>query len=175
VHTQGRNTGSARVLRQLSSRQPQLRDRGSTGNGGANEPGNRGSTRHAYTFCRMARTSTRIGGGRHDLRERGVSAVASGTRHHIRTRDSVHRKKSPSTAPSVSPMFPKATAIVVRQGSHSTMGAQPEEPNLCLHWNPQALWCVLTESAVYQRGIPISCHPHARGSSAEHQATGPLP
>src|SRR5881409_4019850 len=34
------------VLRQLSSRQPQLRDRGSTGNGSANEPGNRGSTRH---------------------------------------------------------------------------------------------------------------------------------
>src|SRR5437867_1113729 len=79
--TKGRNTGSAGVLRQLSSRQPQLRDRGSTGNGSANEPGNRGSTRHAYTFCRMARTSTRIGGGRHDLRERGVSAVASGTRH----------------------------------------------------------------------------------------------
>src|SRR5439155_20352119 len=142
---------------------PQLRDRGSTGNGSANETGNRGSTRHAYTFCRMARTSTRIGGGRHDLRERGVSAVASGTRHHSLY---AHARQCPEKEEPL--LRPRAFHLCSRKQQLSLSGraatqlwrAQPEEPNLCLHWNPQALWCVLTESAVYQRGIPISCHPH---------------
>ena len=33
-------------------------------------------------FAAMARTNARIGGGRHDLRERGVLAMVGGSEHH---------------------------------------------------------------------------------------------
>ena len=56
-------------------RQSQLRDRRSAGHGGAHESGDRGRASHADRFRAMARTKARIGGGRHDLRERGVLAV----------------------------------------------------------------------------------------------------
>ena len=39
------------------------------------EPGDGGRARYAYTFHRMARARARIGGSRHDVRERGVLTV----------------------------------------------------------------------------------------------------
>src|SRR5579863_8403754 len=53
---QRRHTGKTGVLQQLSSRQCQLRDRGSTSHGGSNESGNRSCARHAHSFCAMAGT-----------------------------------------------------------------------------------------------------------------------
>jgi hypothetical protein len=78
VRHEGRYAGPAGLLRQQSK----LRDCGGAGHGGENEPGNRGRAGHANTFRAMARTRARIGGGRHDLRERGVPAVVGGAEHH---------------------------------------------------------------------------------------------
>ena len=79
---QGRHTGPAGILRQLSGRQSQLRDRGSASDGSTDESGNGGRARHAHSFHAMARTRARIGSGRHDLRERGVLAMVGGSQHH---------------------------------------------------------------------------------------------
>ena len=79
---QGRHTGPAGVLRQLSGGQSQLRDRGGASDGGTHESGDGGRARHAHPFHAMARTRARIGGGRHDLRERGVLAMVGGSEHH---------------------------------------------------------------------------------------------
>ena len=79
---QGRHTGAAGILRQLSGGQSQLCDRGSASYGGAHESGNRGRARHAHPFRSMARTRAGIGGGRYDLRERRVLAMASRSEHH---------------------------------------------------------------------------------------------
>jgi transposase len=55
---------------------------GGAGDRGANESGNSCRTRHAHTFCAVAGTRAEIGGGRHDLRERGVPAMVGGSQHH---------------------------------------------------------------------------------------------
>ena len=86
--TKGGTPARTGVLRQLSGRQSQLRDRGSAGDGGAHESGNGGRARHAHPFRAMARTRTRIGSGRHDLRERGVLAMVGGSEHHSLYADS---------------------------------------------------------------------------------------
>ena len=79
LRDQGRHAGSTGVLRQLSDRQSQLRDRGCASDGSTDESGNGGRTGHAHPFHAMARTRARIGSGRHDLRERGVLALAGGS------------------------------------------------------------------------------------------------
>src|SRR5437667_279213 len=50
--------------------------------GSTDESGNGGRARHARPFRAMARTRTRIGSGRHDVRERGVLAMVGGSEHH---------------------------------------------------------------------------------------------
>src|SRR3989442_4828778 len=67
---QGRHAGSAGILRQLSGRQPQLRDRGSTSDGGTDESGNGGRARHDRPLHPMARTRARVSGCRCHLRQR---------------------------------------------------------------------------------------------------------
>ena len=76
---QRRHAGASGLLRQLSGGQRQLRDRRSAGHSGAHESGDGGRARHAHPFRRVARTRARIGGGRHDLRERGVLTVVGGS------------------------------------------------------------------------------------------------
>ncbi len=79
---QGWDTGPDGLLRQLSDRQPQLRDRRGASDGSTNESGNGGRAGHAHTFHAMARTRTSLGGGRYHLRERGVLTVVGGSEHH---------------------------------------------------------------------------------------------
>jgi len=55
------------VTTTLSSRQSQLCHCRCAGHGGAHESGNGGRGRYADPFRRVARTSARISGGRHDL------------------------------------------------------------------------------------------------------------
>jgi transposase len=62
--------------------QPQLRDRRGASDGSADESGNGSRAGYAHPFHAMARTRARIGSGRHDLRERGVLALAGGSQHH---------------------------------------------------------------------------------------------
>jgi Transposase domain (DUF772) len=69
-------------LRQLPGGQPQLRDRRCASNGSTDESGNGSRAGHAHSFHAMARTNTRIGSSRHDLRERGVLALVGGSEHH---------------------------------------------------------------------------------------------
>ena len=71
----------------------------------------------------MARTRPGIGGGRHHVRERGVRQWLAdrSIAPHMRTRDSIHRKRSPFDGPERSLTSPKTTAISVPQASRSTM------------------------------------------------------
>jgi transposase len=62
--------------------QSQLCDRGSASHGGAHESGNRGRARHAHPLRSMARTRAGIVGGRYNLRERRVLAMAGRSGHH---------------------------------------------------------------------------------------------
>jgi transposase len=82
LRDQRRHAGTARLLRQLSGGQRQLRDRGSAGHSGAHESGDGGRAKYADPFRGVARTSARIGSSRHDLRERRVLAMASRSKHH---------------------------------------------------------------------------------------------
>jgi transposase len=70
LRQQGRHTGAAGILRQLSGGQSQLRDRGSASNGSAYESGDGSRARHARPFHSMAKTRAGIGGGGHHLRQR---------------------------------------------------------------------------------------------------------
>jgi len=79
---QGQYARSAGLLGQLSGGQSQLCDRGSASYGGAHESGNRCRARHAHPFRSMAGTRAGIGGGRYDLRERRVLAMASRSERH---------------------------------------------------------------------------------------------
>jgi hypothetical protein len=71
----------------------------------------------------VARTRPGIGGGRHHVRERGVRQWLAdrSIAPHMRTRDSIHRKRSPFDGPERSLTSPKTTAISVPQASRSTM------------------------------------------------------
>ncbi len=62
--------------------QPQLRDRGSASDGSPDESGDGGRTRHAGSLHAMAKTRARIGSGRHHVRQWGVPAMVSGSKHH---------------------------------------------------------------------------------------------
>ena len=50
--------------------------------------------------------------------------------------------------------------------------AECPEPHLCLHRDPQTLWCVFPESAMHQWSLPVSCYPHAGAGSATHSRPG---
>src|SRR5258708_7239458 len=109
--------------RQLSGGQSQLCDRGSASYGGAHEPGNGGRARHAHPFRSMARTRAGIGGGRYDLRERRVLAMASRFGASLPTCEPVTvstERGAPSLAPSVSPTNRKTIATSVLLASPST-------------------------------------------------------
>ena len=79
---QGRHTSTPGVLRQLSGRQSELRDRGRAGDSGTHEPGDGRGTRHAHPFHRMARRRASVGSSRCHLWQRRVSAMVAGSRHH---------------------------------------------------------------------------------------------
>jgi len=67
---QGWDACPARLLRQLSDRQSQLRDRGSASDGGAHEPGDGGCPRHDRQIRQVARTRARVGGCRRHVWQR---------------------------------------------------------------------------------------------------------
>ena len=100
------------VLRQLSDRQSQLRDCRCTSDSSTHESGNGGPQDMLARFAQWQGREP-IGGGRYDLRERRVLAMASrsSVTPYMRTRDSIHRKRSPFLAPSVSPTNRKTIAI----------------------------------------------------------------
>jgi transposase len=55
---------------------------GGAGNSGGHESGDSGGAGHAHAFRALAGTRARIGGSGHDIRERRVSAMVAGSRHH---------------------------------------------------------------------------------------------
>ena len=98
---------------------------------------------YADPFRRVARTSARIGGGRHDLWERGVLTVAGGSEHH-----SLHA--DPRQHPQKEESILRSRAFHLRARTQSLYlsrwpatqlwGASLSESRLQLHWNPQTLW-----------------------------------
>src|SRR5580704_9571766 len=115
----------------------------------------------------MARTRTRIGGGRHDVRERRVLAMASRSEHH-----SVYanpRQYPPKEKPILWPR-----AFHVRTGKQSLyLSCWPvpqlrwpglSESSLQLHRDTKKVWPVLAPTTMHQCCLPGSYHPPERTS-----------
>ena len=139
------------------------------------EPGNRGRAKHAHPFRRMARTRTRNGGGRHDIRERGVSAMVGGSEYHsLYANPRQHPQKEQSV------LRPRAFYVSAGKQQLSLPGRtatqlrwpQPAEPHLCLHRDPQTVWRLRTKTAMHRRGFSLSSHPHGRTSPATRTRVG---
>ena len=142
----------------------QLRDRGSAGHGGAHESGNGGRARHAHSFHAMARTRARIGGGRHDLRERGVLAMVGGSEHHslhANPRQYPQKEQSVLRSRAVHLSTRKQQLSLSRRAATELWRPKSSEPRLCLHRDSQTLWCVCAKSPMHQRErfdiLPSTC------------------
>ena len=80
---------------------------------------------------------------------------------YMRTRDSIHRKNSPCLWPGTLYLSAGKQQLPLSCGSAAQLWrSQRTKPHLCLHRNPQTLWGVSAKSAMHQRSIPLSCHPH---------------
>ena len=124
---QGRHAGASRLLRQLSGRQPELRDRGSAGHGGAHEPGNRGRARHAHPFRRSGKDESQNRWQR--TRRTGTGSSCNGWRiasitPYMRTRDSIHRKRSPFFGPERFTYEPEHDRYICPAGQPLNYGGQ---------------------------------------------------
>src|SRR5438093_10287971 len=117
----------------------------------------------------MARARTQLGGGRHDLRERGVFAMVGGSEHH-----SLYAYQG-QHSPKEQPVLRSRAFYVSARTQPLHLSRRPatqlwwsslSESRLQLHWNPQTLWCVRAKNAVPQRPFPVSQHPPARSSPA---------
>src|SRR5579864_714081 len=161
--TKGGTPARLGLLRQLPGGQCKLRDCGSAGHGGAHEPGDGGRARYAHALRPMARAGARLGGGRHDLRERGVLARVGGSGDH-----SLHADPRQYPQKEQSLLWSRAVYLSTRkQQLYLSCGTATElwwpqhaEPHLCLHWDPQTLRGMCAKSPMHQRSVPLSCHPH---------------
>src|ERR1700687_2947242 len=162
--TKGGNACPARLLRQLSDRQPQLRDCGSASDGGAHEPGDSGRPRHDRPIRQMARTRARVGGRRCHLRERRVPAVVNGAANHT-----VYAHAGQRSAQEQSALRPRAFHAssrkqqlpLPRRTTTQLRRTQCSEPDPCLHRDAQTLRWVRAKSAMHQLTVKVSRHPHA--------------
>jgi len=159
---QRRHARSSRLLRQLSGRQRQLRDRGRASNRSPHESGNGGRARYANPFRRVARTSAGIGSRRHDVWEWGVLTVVGGSEHHSLYAD-------PRQYPQKEESILRSRAFHLRTGTRSLYlpcRSAPElrRPNssqsrLDLHRDTQTVWPVRAPAAMHECGFPRPGHP----------------
>ncbi|MBZ5598245.1 MAG: transposase [Acidobacteriia bacterium] len=91
---------------------------------------------------------------------------------YMRTRDSIHRKNSPFYGPERFTYQPDSKLSLSCRRATQLWRSERSESHLRLYRDAQALWWVRTESAVYQRRVPLSCHPHAGTSSTTRPRTG---
>src|SRR6266849_1491720 len=75
---------------------------------------------------------------------------------YMRTRDSVHRKKSPFYGPEHFTYLPESNSYRCPAGSHSTTAVATRGTEPSVYRDPQTLWCVLAKNAMHQRSIPVS-------------------
>ena len=162
---QGWHAGPAGVLRQLPGRQSQLRDRGRASHGGTHEPGDGGRTRHAHPLRAMARTKARIGGGRHDLREWGVSAMVGGSEHHAlhaNPRQYSTERTVPCYGPERFTYQPESNSYLCPAGQQLNYGGRNVRNRAHAYiGSAQTLWGMLAKSAMHQRSdssiLPSTC------------------
>ncbi len=103
-------------------------------------------------FAQWRGTRARIGGGRHDLRERRVLAMVGGSEHHALY---ANPRQYPQKEQSV--LRSRAVHLSTRKQQLSlSCGAatelwwpQPAEPHLRLHRDPQTLRCVCAKSPMH--------------------------
>src|SRR5437667_897278 len=166
---QRRHAGASRLLRQLSGGQRELRDRGRASHRSTDEPGDRGRASYADPFRRVARTSARIGGSRHDVWERGVLTVVGGSEHH-----SLYA--NPRQYPQKEESILRSPAFHLRTGTRSLYlpcRSAPElrwpkssQSLLDLHRDTQTVWPVPAPAAMHQCGFPLLGDPSTRTSPA---------
>ena len=102
----------------------------------------RGRARHAHQFRRVARTNARIGGGRYDLRERGVLTLVGGSEHHsLHANPGQYPQKEQSVLRSraIHLSARKQSLYLSRRSAPQLWRTQPAEPHLCLHRDSQTL------------------------------------
>src|SRR5438876_683750 len=116
------------------------------GDGSPDESGDGGRARHAHALHRVASTNPRIGGRRHDLRERRVLAMASRSEHHSLHADP--RQYPPKEEPILWPRAfhvrtGKQSLYLPRRSAAQLWGESLSESRLQLHRDTQKVWPVL--------------------------------
>jgi transposase len=126
LRDQRRHAGPARLLRQLSGGQRELRDRGRASDRRTHESGDGSRAGYVDPFRRVARTSAGNGGCRHDIWERGVLTWLADRNitPYMRTRDSIHRKRSPFFGPEHFTYEPEQDRYICPAGQPLNYGGQ---------------------------------------------------
>src|ERR1035438_7596475 len=122
----------------------------------------------------MARTRTRIGSGRHDLRE-GVLTVVGGSEHHSLYAD-------PRQYPQKEESIFRSRAFHLRTGTRSLYlpcRSAPElrrpkssQSRLDLHRDTQTVRPVRAPTAMHECGLPMSGRPSTRTGAATRTGVG---
>jgi len=101
---------------------------------------------------------------------------------YMRTRDSIHRKRSPFYGPERFTYEPRKQSLYLsRRPATQLWWSGPSEPRLQLHRDTQTLWPVLAKTAMHQCCLPEPYHPPERTSPAtrkgvsEHARVRPGP
>ena len=119
----------------------------------------------------MARTSARIGGGRHDLRERGVLAMVGGSEHHSlyanprqypQKEQSLLRSRAVHLSTRKQPLYLSRGPATQLRGPQSS-GTAPMPTS-----EPANVVVLCAKAAMHQRSVSLSCHPH--GEPARQRA-----
>jgi transposase len=142
---------------------------------GTHESGNGGSTRHADSFHVMARARARIGGGRHDLWQRGVLAMARRSRHyslHANSRQYPPQEESVLRSRAFYLSARTQSLYLSRWPGTQLWRSRVSEPCLQLHRNTQKVWPVLAPTPMYQCCFPGPDHPPERTSPATCAGVG---
>jgi hypothetical protein len=102
-------------------------------------------------------------GGRHHVREWGVSAMVGGSQHHsLYANPRQHPQKEQPVLRSGAVHVPARTQSLYlsRRPAAQLRRSQPAEPHLCLHRDSQTLRGVCAKSPMHERSVSLSCHPH---------------
>src|SRR3974377_2148518 len=84
---------------------------------------------------------------------------------YMRTRDSIHRKRSPFFGPERFTYEPEHNRYICPAGQPLNYGGRVYELRFQLHWHPQTMWPVCAPSAMYQCCFLVSEHPPGRSGA----------
>ncbi len=126
-------------------------------------------------FTQWQGRDTRIGSGRHDLRERGVLALVGGSEHHALYANprQYPQKEQPVLRTRAVHVSTRKQQLSLSCGATTELwSAAHAEPHLCLHRDPQTLRACALKAQCTSGALSLSCHPHGRTRPATRTGVG---